>query len=100
MTKKKMATLNLRIPEELREKVDAAAAELYCTSATFIRQAIAEKLKRSEWLDEKIEVSGQNSDDDLERAIQRILRSEPAPTAPVHGLPRTAFCSSGNKENG
>lgn len=49
-TKKKQVVL--RLPEELHAQAAAAAAETHIPFNSFVLQAISEKLKRSEWLDD------------------------------------------------
>lgn len=52
-TKKKTITTTLRIPEDMHERAANASEELHIPLNSFVLQAIGEKLKRSEWLDQR-----------------------------------------------
>lgn len=50
-TKKKQVVL--RLPEDLHTQAAAAAFETHIPFNSFVLQAISEKLKRSDWLDNR-----------------------------------------------
>lgn len=51
--KQKIVTTTLRVPEDLHTRVVEAAFEKHIPFNSFVLQAISEKLKRSDWLDNR-----------------------------------------------
>jgi predicted HicB family RNase H-like nuclease len=52
-TKPKTITTTLRIPEDMHGRAAIASDELHIPLNSFVLQAISEKLKRGDWLDQR-----------------------------------------------
>ena len=49
----KIITTTLRIPEDMHARVSDVVDETHISFNSFVLQAISEKLKRSDWLDQR-----------------------------------------------
>lgn len=52
-TKQKVVTTTLRLPEQMHAQVVDVAFETHIPFNSFVLQAIREKLKRADWLDQR-----------------------------------------------